>query len=366
MDIDARVEAWASLQLVPGLTARALFELLKSLGAPAEVRAASLATLSRFVSADLAAAIRRGPDADELERTLAWLAVDGHSLFAWDDADYPAPLLAIADPPPAFCYVGRRELLNRPALAIVGSRNATPQGVEHAETFAAALSAAGLTIVSGLAIGIDAAAHRGGLAGAGSSVAVLGTGLDRIYPAANRALARKLSERGGLLSEFPLGTPPLPANFPRRNRLISGLSRGVLVVEATLNSGSLITARFAAEQNRDVFAIPGSIHSPFSKGSHRLIKDGAKLVETAQDVLEELHLATPALQPAPAAAVEAEDELKGAAGRVLAALGHDTAGIDALCARTGLAADAVAVALVELELSGKIAALPGGAYQRLR
>jgi len=366
MDIDARVEAWASLQLVPGLTARALFELLKSLGGPAEVRAASQATLARFVTADVAAATRRGPDPGDLERTLAWLALPGHSLFAWDDPDYPASLLAIADPPPAFCYVGRRELLNRPALAIVGSRNATPQGVEHAETFAAALSAAGLTIVSGLAVGIDAAAHRGGLAGAGSSIAVLGTGLDRVYPAANRALAQKLSERGGLLSEFPLGTPPLPANFPRRNRLISGLSRGVLVVEATLASGSLITARFAAEQGRDVFAIPGSIHSPFSKGSHRLIKDGAKLVETAQDVLDELGLTASPVETPPATAGQTDVAIEGAAARVLAALGHDTAGIDALCERTGLAADAIAVALVELELSGKIAPLPGGAYQRLR
>jgi DNA processing protein len=365
MDIDARVEAWASLQLVTGLTARALFELLKSLGGPAEVRAASLASLSRCVTADVAAAIRRGPDPDELERTLAWLALPGHSLFAWGDADYPAPLLATADPPPAFCYAGRRELLNRPALAIVGSRNATPQGIENAEAFAAALSAAGLTIVSGLAIGIDAAAHRGGLVGAGSSVAVLGTGLDRVYPAANRDLARQLSEAGGLLSEFPLETPPLPANFPRRNRLISGLSRGVLVVEATLNSGSLITARLAAEQGRDVFAIPGSIHSPFSKGSHRLIKDGAKLVETAQDVLDELRLAASPFEAAPAATA-ADDAIQGSAGRVLAALGHDTAGIDALCERTGLAADAIAAALLELELSGRIAPLPGGAYQRLR
>ena len=365
MDVDARVEAWASLQLVPGLTGRALFELLKSLGGPAEVRAASQATLSRFASAGVAAAIRRGPDPHELERLLAWLSLPGHSLFAWDDADYPASLLAIADPPPAFCYIGRRELLSQPALAIVGSRNATPQGVEHAQTFAEALSAAGLTIVSGLAVGIDAAAHRGGLAGAGSSVAVLGTGLDRVYPAANRALAQKLSERGGLLSEFSLGTPPLPANFPRRNRLISGLSRGVLVVEATLASGSLITARFAAEQGRDVFAIPGSIHSPFSKGCHRLIKDGAKLVETAQDVLEELRLPVPGEIP-PAAAGPTEVAIAGAAARVLAALGHDPAGIDALCERTGLAADAIAVALVELELAGKIAPLPGGAYQRLR
>jgi DNA processing protein len=367
MDIDARVEAWASLQLVPGLSTSALVALLKALGGPAEVRGASRATLSRCVPSEVAAAIRQGPDPGQLERTLAWLAVSGHSLVAWDDADFPAALLAIADPPPAFYHVGSRELLNRPALAIVGSRNATPQGIGHAEAFAEALSGAGLTIVSGLAVGIDAAAHRGGLGGAGSSIAVVGTGLDRIYPSANRDLAERLSQAGALISEFPLGTPPLRANFPRRNRLISGLSRGVLIVEATLNSGSLITARLAAEQGREVFAIPGSIHSPFSKGSHRLIKDGAKLVETAQDVLDELGLQATAPARSPADAVAVDDaSMEGAYGRVLEALGHDPVGIDALTTRTGLPTEAVAAALVELELAGRIAMLPGGAYQRLR
>jgi DNA processing protein len=365
MDIDARVAAWASLQLVPGLSSRALFDLLKGFGGPKEVLAATQASLQCYVSSEVAAAIRRGPDAKQLEYTLAWLASPSHSLVTWDDADYPALLLATADPPPAFGYVGRRELLSRPAIAIVGSRNATPQGIEHAEAFAVALSAAGLTIISGLAVGIDAAAHRGGLAGRGSSIAVLGSGLDRIYPEANRDLADRLSEVGGLLSEFPLGTPPVRANFPRRNRVISGLSRGVLVVEATLNSGSLITARMAVEQGREVFAIPGSIHSPFSKGSHRLIKEGAKLVETAQDVLEELKLY--AASPDPASRPhEVETPIEGIAGRVLAALGHESAGIDALCQRTGLATDAIAAALIELELAGKVAPLPGGAYQRLR
>jgi DNA processing protein len=364
MDIDARVEAWASLQLVPGVSARVLAGLLKTLGGPEEVRGAPRGILARLVASEIAAAIERGPDPALLERTLSWIAEPGHALIAWDDADYPRTVLTISDPPPAFYYSGRRELLNRPSIAIVGSRNATPQGIDNAQAFAAALSAAGFTIVSGLALGIDTAAHRGGLSGGGSSVAVIGTGPDRIYPAANRDLGHRLAAEGGLLSEFPLGTPPLPANFPRRNRLLSGLARGVLVVEATLASGSLITARFAAEQGREVFAIPGSIHSPFSKGSHRLIRDGAKLVETAQDVLEELGvLMTPTgvgdeTAPAP--------ESPGNAGRVLDALGHDPAGIDALTARTGLGAETVSVALVELELSGRVTSLPGGTFQRVR
>lgn len=287
MDIDARVEAWASLQLLPGVPPRVLVTLLKALGGPAQVLAASAATLSTHVAAPIAAAIAHGPDAAALEHTLQWLRDEGNKLIAWDDPDYPRALLTIADPPPVLFFRGDSALLNRPGLAIVGSRNATAQGRETAEAFATALSSAGLTIVSGLALGIDAAAHRGGLERGGRSLAVVGTGIDRVYPAANRDLARRLSEEGGIVSEFALGTPPLPGNFPRRNRLISGLARGVLVVEATLASGSLITARFAAEQGRDVFAVPGSIHSPFSKGSHRLIRDGAKLVETAQDVLEE-------------------------------------------------------------------------------
>ncbi len=235
--------------------------------------------------------------------------------------------------------------------------------MENAESFAAALSAAGFTIASGLAQGIDAAAHRGGLSATGSSIAVIGTGPDRIYPAANRDLGLRLAEEGGVLSEFPLGTPPLPSNFPRRNRLLSGLSRGVLVVEATLASGSLITARFAAEQGREVFAIPGSIHSPFSKGSHRLIRDGAKLVETAQDVLEELGETASRGTSSPDVS---DPDPEGDAGRVLEALAHDPAGVDALTARTGLAAGVVSVALVELELSGRVAPIPGGLFQRVR
>ena len=366
MDVDARVEAWASLHLLPGLGARSLVPLLKAFGGAVQLRAASRAQLARVASPEVAATIERGPDRALLDRTLEWLREPGHWLFAWDDPDYPPALLAIADPPPVFCYAGRRELLSRPALAIVGSRNATPQGVEHATEFAAALSAARLTIVSGLATGIDAAAHRGGLSAGGSSIAVVGTGLDRVYPPENGALAQRLAQDGGLLSEFALGTPPLPENFPRRNRVISGLARGVLVIEATLNSGSLITARLAAEQGREVFAVPGSINSPFSKGTHRLIREGAKLVETAQDVLEELGLEPPPNAGAPEGMGPADPapELKGPARKVLAALGHDPAGIDLLARRTGLAADAITVALVELEVAGRVTSLPGGQYQR--
>lgn len=362
MQIDARVEAWASLQLVPQLSARALVALLKAFGGPAEVLAAPRASLGRLVPAELAAAIARGPEPESLQRALAWLGQPGHALLAWDDAAYPQALLTITDPPPTLHYVGNVDLLNRPALAIVGSRNATPQGRENAQAFAAALSAAGFVIVSGLALGIDVAAHRGGLTGVGSSIAVVGTGIDRIYPASNKELAHRLAEHGGLLSQFPLGTAPLSGNFPRRNRVISGLSRGVLVVEATAASGSLITARFAAEQGREVFAIPGSIHSPFSKGSHGLIKEGAKLVESVQDVLEELGLKPVATAARPPTARPAPG---GDAARVLAALGHDPVGVDALAQRTGLAASAVVVALVELELGGQVAPLPGGAFQRV-
>jgi len=256
--------------------------------------------------------------------------------------------------------MGRRELLAAPALAIVGSRNATPQGCADAEAFAAALSAAGLTIVSGLAAGIDAAAHRGGLTGAGSSIAVIGTGPDRVYPARNRDLAHDLVARGLVVSEFAVGTPPQKQNFPRRNRLVSGLSRGVLVVEATLSSGSLITARLAGEQGREVFAIPGSIHSPFSKGCHKLIRDGAKLVETAQDVLDELRI--PGLRPAPGNPADAGPSAHHA---IVAALGSDPCDIDTLVARTRKSPESLAAALVELELDGQVAALPGGRWQRV-
>jgi DNA processing protein len=246
----------------------------------------------------------------------------------------------------------------------VGSRNATAQGESNAETFAKSLSEAGLTIVSGLAMGIDAAAHRGGLSGPGSTIAVLGTGIDIVYPRRNAELAAQLAERGLLISEFPLGTGPLAHNFPRRNRLISGLARGCLVVEAAAASGSLITARSAADQGRDVFAIPGSIHSPLSKGCHALIKTGAKLVESADDVLAELSGFRPsgyASTSARQGAVRGNDAEPGLLGHI----GHDPVDVDSLCTRAGMSAEQVSAELLRLELDGRITALPGGLYQRL-
>lgn len=369
MNVDARAEAWARLQ-VTGLAPRPLFDLLRAFGTPEAVLAAKAAERRTIVAAPVARLLAAGPDPQRLETTLAWLGEPGNALVAWGDDDYPQALLEIADPPPVFYCIGRRDLLAKPALAIVGSRNATPQGSADAEAFAVALSDAGLTIVSGLALGIDAAAHRGGLRGAGSSIAVVGTGPDRIYPAANRALAHELAARGLILSEFTPGTPPLPHNFPRRNRVVSGLARGILVVEATISSGSLITARLAGEQGREVFALPGSIHSPFSKGCHKLLREGAKLVETAQDVLEELKFAR--ASPARAAASgdvhasTADDELTDDEKSVVAALGYAPAAVDAIALRTALAAETIAAALLSLELAGRVAPLPGGLWQRLR
>jgi len=250
-------------------------------------------------------------------------------------------------------------LLQRPALAIVGSRNASAQGESNAGHFARALSDAGLTIVSGLALGIDAAAHRGGLAGAGSTIAVLGTGVDVVYPNRNAELAAEIARRGLLISEFALGTPAIAHNFPRRNRLISGLARGCLIVEAAIASGSLITARCAADQGRDVFAIPGSIHSPLAKGCHALIKSGAKLVESADDVLAELAGFQPTARATTLAAAPSGDT------GLLAVMGHDPVDVDSLCERAGLSPEEVTSQLLRLELDGRVTALPGGLYQRL-
>jgi DNA processing protein len=352
--------AWATLAQ-KGLSPRALAPLLRAMPDPAHLLTATRAQLRPFATDAVIERLLAPPDAARDAATRAWLAEPAHQVIAWDDPDYPQLLLELADPPPALFLVGRRELLNRPALAIVGSRNATPGGNENAAAFARALAEAGLTIVSGLAVGIDGAAHRGALEAAGSTVAVVATGLDRVYPARHRDLAHAIAARGALLSEFAPGTPPLKENFPRRNRLISGLARGVLVVEATLSSGSLITARLAAEQGREVFAIPGSIHSPFARGCHRLIRDGAKLVETAQDVLDELRIGhtVPTVRTSKAAA-----DLPPAESAVLAALGHDPADADTLIARTALAPEAVTAALVSLQLAGRVAALAGGRWQR--
>lgn len=353
-------EYWVALSLIRGVGSETYRRLLGAFGEPREIFAASRAALGQVVSDRVAGAIRQGADAQAVSVASAWLREAGNSLMTLADRDYPPALLQIPDPPPLLYVKGRRDLLARPALAVVGSRNATPQGIKDARAFSRALSDSGYCIVSGLALGIDAAAHEGGLAGAAASVAVVGTGLDRVYPARNRALARELAERGALVSELPLGTGSLAGNFPRRNRLISGLSAGCLVVEAAIRSGSLITARLAAEQGKEVFALPGSIHSPLSKGCHALLKQGAKLVESAQDVLEELGTAAPAA-PAP----EAGNEVSGERGALLEQLGFGVSDVDTLARRSGLTADRVCAMLLELELEGRVASLPGGRYQKL-
>ncbi|OYW66100.1 MAG: DNA protecting protein DprA [Hydrogenophilales bacterium 16-64-46] len=337
-----------------------LLRLLTAFGSPEAVLSCGRGALAPHLTGAQIDALLAGPDAAELAAAHAWLGQPGNSLMTLADADYPQSLLEIADPPAILYCKGRRGLLGQPGLGVVGSRNATAQGVRDAEAFAQALSDAGLTIVSGLALGIDAAAHRGGLAGTGSSVAIVGTGLDRIYPARNKALAHQLVERGLIVSEFPLGTAPLPGHFPRRNRLISGLSRGVLVVEAAPDSGSLITARVATEQGREVFAMPGSIHSPLSRGCHALIKQGAKLVESAADILDELAWHTRLTPPR-----FAEASAHSPADPVLDAFDGAPTTADALAERTGLTLDTLSAKLLTLELEGHIASLPGGRYQKI-
>ncbi len=288
MRISAELAPWLVLNQMPGLDSQSLRLLLTTFGPPDQIFATPTYALQQVVGSAIAAIIVRGWSEEELVPIEAWLVDPNNHIVTLSDPDYPQALLSAFDPPMLLYVKGRRELLNRPALAVVGSRNATSQGLGNAEAFSRAASAAGLCIVSGMAQGIDAAAHSGGLRERGSSIGVVGTGLDKIYPAVNRKLAHQLAQEGALISEFPLGTPPLAENLSCRNRLISGLSLGCLVIEASLRSGALIAARMALESGRDVFAIPGSIHTPQAKGCHRLIKQGAKLVECAQDIFEEL------------------------------------------------------------------------------
>ena len=360
MSSDAELAAWLRLSLVPGLGPKGQRKLLKAFGLPTQIYAAGRAALGKQVGEELARRIVEHHPERDIEAALQWATQPSHHIVTLADASYPAMLLEIPDPPTLLYVSGAVELLNRPMLAVVGSRNATAQGLSNAEQFGAALSQAGLTIVSGLALGIDAAAHRGALRGKASTVAVLGTGVDTPYPARNLSLYEQIAARGALVSEFPLGAPAVAQNFPRRNRLISGLARGVLVVEAALSSGSFITARYAGEQGRELMAIPGSIHSPLSRGCHALIKQGAKLVESAQDVLEELGGWTVA---APAAT--APDPSDDDADPLLRHLGHDPCTLDMLCQRSGLTPDTVSAMLLQLELAGKVASLPGGRYQRV-
>ena len=363
----SELAAWLRLLETPGLGLESLRRLLAGLGEPEEVLAAGPVAWRAFVSPAQAQALGQPVEGLEalIERTWDWLESDArHGLLALGDPDYPLALLQTADPPLLLYLCGRRTLLAAESLAVVGSRSPTPQGRGNAESFGRALGEAGITVVSGLALGIDGAAHAGALATPGGTIAVVGTGLDLVYPSRHRALAEQIAEQGLILSEYALGMPPLPANFPRRNRIIAGLTRGCLVVEATLQSGSLITARLAAEAGREVFAIPGSIHAPQSRGCHALIRQGAKLVEQVEDVLEELHGLRPAAMPPDAPADTAAPG--GEAGLVLQAMGFEPVSLEALQARGGWPTAQLNALLLELELAGELARLPGQLFQRQR
>ncbi len=312
-----------------------------------------------LVGAEAASALKEPPPQHEeqLAATRAWLDGDAtRHVIALGDAAYPSTLLETADPPLLLYAQGHIDLLQAVSIAIVGSRNPTAQGTDNARAFAKHLSQAGLAVVSGMALGIDGAAHEGALDGPGRTIAVMGTGADRIYPARHRALAHRIAAEGLLLTEFEIGVPPLAENFPQRNRIIAGLARGTLVVEAALPSGSLSTARAALEAGRDVFAIPGSIHSLQSRGCHALIKQGAKLVESADDITSELHWKVER-------SIEARSEERQDSP-LLQALGHEPATLDALGARTGMSTADLNAQLLELELDGRVARLPGGLFQR--
>ena len=362
---------WLRLAL-PGVGNQAARKLLAEFGLPSQVLAQSRANLERVIPAAFVTALLEPPAefAPQVDCTAAWLEASDadapRQVITLADARYPPALLQLADPPLVLYVTGDVPTPWPDALAIVGSRNPTAQGLSNAREFAATFARAGLTVISGLALGVDGAAHEGALQGAASgmlaTVAVVGTGLDRVYPKQHHDLAHRIAARGLLVSEYPIGTPPLAQNFPKRNRVIAALAHGTVVIEAALQSGSLITAREAAEQGKEVFAIPGSIHSPQSRGCHALIKQGAKLVETAQDVLEELpqlasHARAPAGQPKPSARERGD--------AVLEALAFEPAGLDALVARTGIPAAALQARLLELELQGHVARLAGGLFQRI-
>jgi len=373
---------WLRLQMTPGIGSVSGRNLLRAFGDPAAIFSQSAATLRAVVQARQAQALLQLPsDFEAIARfTQQWLQSERrqHHMLVLGDPRYPLALLEIDDPPLVLYAAGSERALNcidaSRSIAIVGSRNPTPQGLENSRAFGKALAQEGLTVVSGMALGVDAAAHRGALESGEidlPTVAVVGTGLDRVYPAKHHHLAGAIAERGLVLSEYPLGTVPLPANFPRRNRLIAGLSRGTLVIEAALQSGSLITAQQALDQGKEVFAIPGSIHSTQSRGCHALIKQGAQLVESVQDIFDALGLdpcATPSGQFADANQTPMDPVSgDGDTDSTLAdALGYDPASLEILQVRTGWDTGQLQARLMELELKGQVARLPGGLFQRLQ
>jgi DNA processing protein len=345
---------------VHGLGAQGFCKLLHAFGSPEQIYAASFSQLRTVVSEAVAKEIMAGADIDKASPTLAWLSQPNNHLITLADAHYPQALLEISDSPPILYAKGNLHWLSTPCIAVVGSRNASPQGEKNATDFSHALCQQGLTIVSGLALGIDGAAHRGALKANGATIAVVGTGLDIVYPARHRELAHHIVERGLVISEFALGTPSRAQNFPRRNRIISGLSLGCLVVEANVQSGSLITARLAAEQGREVFAIPGSIHSPLSKGCHELIKQGAKLVDNIKDIVDELGSV---LSTMPAITNKLKNPTETLP--LLEYMGFDPVSMESLVERSGLTSEHLSAMLLMLELENEVASLPGGRYQRI-
>ena len=352
---------WLSLSQIEGLGCKTFCQLLKTFGSPSEIYRKKFKELRAVVSEKIALEIGQGVDETGLQDTLTWLAQANNHLVTLADADYPKALLEIADPPPLLYAKGNLALLNKLSIAIVGSRNASVQGEKNAEAFAQGLAEHGLCIVSGLALGIDGAAHRGALKAKGDTIAVVGTGLDMVYPAQHRDLAHQIASNGLIISEFPLGTLSKPQNFPRRNRLISGLSLGCLVVEANLKSGSQITARLSAERGREVFAIPGSIHSPLAKGCHQLIKQGAKLVDSLQDIVEELNLSKAVSAPL----AEENSPTNQDQQTLLDAMAYDAISIETLVQLTGLTVSTLSSMLTLLELEGRITGLAGGQYQQI-
>ncbi len=359
---------WLALVHAPDLGAVGIRRLLERFGNASEVlaHARSLKAIDGLPAAALERL--RQPDWQAVDRDLAWAAGERNHLITQHDPAYPQLLNEIHDPPPVLYVHGDPAVLGMLALAVVGSRNPTAGGLQTSRDFAAHLAGAGLVITSGLALGIDAAAHLGALDAGGITVAVTGTGLDRVYPARHRELAYRIAGQGALVSEFPPGVTALPANFPRRNRIISGLSLGTLVVEAAPKSGSLITARAALEQGREVFAIPGSIHNPLARGCHTLIRQGAKLVETAEHILEELGplAATGMADDTETAAPETVLELDSEYLRLLECMGYEPVAVDQLVARSGLTAEQVSSMLLLLELEDHVVSAPGGLYARVQ
>lgn len=364
----SEVSDWIRLTTTPGIGCDAAEKLLRAFGLPDAIFSAKPADLKSLVSDKQVKALTAAPSAatrELIRRSEAWCTDPNHHLITLADQHYPPQLLTIHDPPVVLYAIGRTELLCRPSIAVVGSRNATTQGISNARQFAQYLSDCALTIISGLAQGIDSAAHSGGLSGNGSTIAVIGTGADLVYPTSNRTLSKQIASQGCLISEYPLGTAALPHNFPRRNRIISGLAEGVLVVEAAIRSGSLITAKVAADQGREVFAIPGSIHSALSKGCHQLIKQGAKLVECGQDVLDELRADLFGMRQRDPAMPQSGPNLPPEQRALLEQMGFDPIHPDALALRCHRSSHALMAQLVMLELAGQVEALPGGMFQRL-